>query len=61
MKTITTKEAWVIARKKKSERTLLEHSRLTGWINKWICPPIRVIIFPIMLFIRLYDWIYWED
>lgn len=61
MKTVTIKEAWKIATKKKSERTVMERVKLADWIDKWICPPIRVVIFPIMLIVRLYRWTYWEE
>lgn len=61
MMTVTTKEAWKIATKKKSERTVLERVKLSDWVNKWICPPIRVLIFPFALLVRLYRWTYWEE
>ena len=61
MKTITIKEAFRIAAKKKSERTLMEQAKYMDWINVRICPPVRVLLFPFMLIYGLYRWTYWEE
>jgi hypothetical protein len=61
MKTIKTKDAIKIIMKKKKERTLIEHARLADWVDNRIFPPIRVIIFPVVALVRLYEWTYYGD
>lgn len=57
MKT-TNKNIWKIIKTKKDERTMMEQARLDDWLYKWIGTPIRIIIFPIMLIVKLYKWTY---
>ena len=53
----TFKDIWRIIKKKKSDRTIREKMILSDWIYK-ICTPIRIIIFPVVLIVRLYKWTY---
>lgn len=57
MKT-TDKNIWKIINTKKDERTMLEQAKLDDWLYKWIGTPIRIIIFPAMLIVKLYKWTY---
>lgn len=58
MDNITTKEIWGILKKKKSERTKWETIVLEDWRDQGFCAPIRIIIFPIALIVKLYKWTY---
>ena len=55
---ITIKRIWNITRKKKDERTIREQAELNDWFYKWVLTPIRIVIFPIMLLVKLYKWVY---
>ena len=59
MKT-TIKDIWRIIKTKKSERTLRERLILSDWLYK-LAAPIRIIIFPLALIVRLYKWTYNND
>lgn len=52
------KHIWRILRMKKSERTIREQVQLNDWICKWVGLPIRILIFPVMLIVKLYKWTY---
>ena len=52
------KNIWKIIRTKKDERSILEQAILDDWLWKWFVTPIRIIIFPIMLLVKLYKWTY---
>lgn len=52
------KEVWRIIKKKKSERIAWEKVMLYDWKYKWIFAPIRLIMFPFALVIKLYKWTY---
>lgn len=56
----TIKNIWRIIKTKKSERTVVDKLILSEWIYTWLGAPIRVIIFPIMLVVKLYKWTYNE-
>ena len=57
MKT-SVKHIWKILRTKKSERTIREQAELNDFFYNWIGLPIRIIIFPVMLIVKLYKWTY---
>lgn len=54
----TIKNIWRIIRTRKSERTLVDQLTLNDWVYTWVGAPIRVILFPIMLVVKLYKWTY---
>lgn len=54
----TIKNIWRIIRTRKSERTLMDQLTLDDWVYECAAAPIRVIIFPIMLVVKLYKWTY---
>lgn len=54
----TNSSIWRIMITKKRNRTVWEQLELTDWINKWIGTPIRIIVFPIALVVKLYRWTY---
>ena len=52
------KRIWKILRTKKGERTVREKAELNDFIYNWLGKPIRVIMFPVMLIVKLYKWTY---
>ena len=50
-----------IIKTKKSERTIIEQALLDDWFDKWFKTPIRIVIFPAALIVRLYKWTYYEE
>jgi hypothetical protein len=52
---------WEIIKKKKVNRTILEQAVLDDWVYKWFGTPIRIIIFPVMLLVKLYKRAYNYD
>ena len=35
--------------------------RKQNWLNTFVYTPIRIVIFPIVLLVRLYQWVYHYD
>lgn len=52
------KRIWKIITTKKNDRNPYEQAELEDWLFAWFGTPIRVIIFPVMLLVKLYKWTY---
>lgn len=52
------KRIWKIITTKKKDRNPYEQAELDDWLFVWIGTPIRVVLFPIMLLVKLYKWTY---
>ena len=53
-----TKRILEIMRKKKCDRNIMEQCMLKDWIYNVFGTPIRIIVFPVALLVKLYKWTY---